>query len=157
MGYPLINIVTNMKTVIQRVSNASVKVDQTIVGSIKHGLLLLVGFHGTDSKETVEWMCQKILKMRIFHDDDHKMNRSVQDVNGGILVVSQFTLYADAKKGNRPSFIESARPEIAIPLYEYMINYFKEHSDVDIESGEFGAMMEVSLINDGPVTILLEK
>lgn len=157
MGYPLINIVTNMKTVIQRVSKASVEVDNSIVGSINYGLLILVGFHGTDTIETVEWMCHKILKMRIFHDDDQKMNRSVQDIDGGILVVSQFTLYGDAKKGNRPSFIESARPEIAIPLYEYMINYFKENSELNIQSGEFGAMMKVSLVNDGPVTILLDR
>ena len=157
VGYPLINIVTNMKTVIQRVSKASVEVNNSIIGSINNGLLLLVGFHSTDTIETVEWMCQKILKMRIFHDDEQKMNLSVQDVEGGILVVSQFTLYGDAKKGNRPSFIESARPETAIPLYESMINYFKNTSGLNIQSGEFGAMMDVSLVNSGPVTILLEK
>lgn len=146
-----------MKIVLQRVSEASVTVDENVVGSIEHGLLILAGFHSTDTDETVRWMCDKIIKMRIFHDDEQKMNRSVQDVNGGILVVSQFTLYGDARKGNRPSFIESARPEIAISLYEYMLNYLKTESGLYIQSGEFGAMMQVKLINDGPVTILLEK
>lgn len=146
-----------MKIVLQRVSEASVKVNKKVVGSIENGLLVLVGFHASDSQETVRWMCDKMIKMRIFHDDELKMNRSVQDVNGGILVVSQFTLYGDARKGNRPSFIESARPEIAIPLYEYMIEYLRSESNLCVESGEFGAMMEVSLVNDGPVTILLEK
>jgi D-tyrosyl-tRNA(Tyr) deacylase len=146
-----------MKIVLQRVSEAKVKVDENVVGSIGHGLLILAGFHANDSEETIRWMCDKLMKMRIFHDDEQKMNRSVQDVNGEILVVSQFTLYGDARKGNRPSFIESARPEIAIPLYEYMIDYLKSESGLTVESGEFGAMMQVQLINDGPVTILLEK
>lgn len=146
-----------MKLVLQRVSEAKVVVDKNVVGSIGHGLLLLAGFHANDSEETVRWMCDKVIKMRIFHDDELKMNRSVQDVQGGILVVSQFTLYGDARKGNRPSFIESARPEIAIPLYEYMLDYLKSESGLTIQSGEFGAMMQVSLVNDGPVTILLEK
>lgn len=146
-----------MKLVLQRVSEAKVTVDKKVVGSIGHGLLILAGFHSEDTEETVRWMCDKVLKMRIFHDEDQKMNRSVQDVNGGILVVSQFTLYGDARKGNRPSFIESARPEIAIPLYEYMLDYLQTVSGLVIQSGEFGAMMQVSLINDGPVTILLEK
>lgn len=146
-----------MKIVLQRVSSASVTVGETITGSIGSGLLILVGFHDNDSEATVEWMCDKICKMRIFQDEEQKMNRSVQDVRGGILVVSQFTLYGDARKGNRPSFIESARPEKAIPLYEFMLTYLKKHSGLTIESGEFGAMMKVSLVNDGPVTIILEK
>jgi D-tyrosyl-tRNA(Tyr) deacylase len=146
-----------MKIVLQRVYEASVKVDTKVVGSIENGLLLLVGFHGNDTFETVQWLSDKILKMRVFHDDQQKMNLSVQDVNGGILVVSQFTLYGNAQKGNRPSFIESARPEHAIPLYDYMLHYLKQHSDLVIQSGEFGAMMQVHLVNDGPVTILLEK
>lgn len=157
MVYPLINILIHMKLVLQRVSEAKVTVDKKVVGSIGHGLLILAGLHSEDTEETVRWMCDKVLKMRIFHDEDQKMNRSVQDVNGGILVVSQFTLYGDARKGNRPSFIESARPEIAIPLYEYMLDYLEKESGLVIQSGEFGAMMQVSLINDGPVTILLEK
>ncbi len=155
--YPLINTVIHMKIVLQRVSKADVKVDKKVVGAIGYGLLVLVGFHTDDTQESVRWMCDKVIKMRIFHDDDQKMNRSIQDVNGGLLVVSQFTLYGDARKGNRPSFIESARPEIAIPLYEYMLDYIKSESNLKVESGEFGAMMEVSLVNDGPVTILLEK
>jgi len=157
VDYPLINILIHMKIVLQRVSEAKVTVEKNVVGSIGHGLLLLTGFHANDSEETVRWMCDKVIKMRIFHDDELKMNRSVQDVNGGILVVSQFTLYGDARKGNRPSFIDSARPEIAIPLYEYMLDYLKSESGLIIQSGEFGAMMQVSLVNDGPVTILLEK
>jgi D-aminoacyl-tRNA deacylase len=146
-----------MKLVIQRVSEASVTIDKTVVGSIGNGLLVLAGFHHTDTSETVVWMCDKLLKLRIFTDDEGKMNRSVEDVDGGILVVSQFTLYGDARKGNRPSFIESARPEVAIPLYEYMLSYLRSKSTLPIASGEFGAMMQVSLVNDGPVTILLER
>lgn len=146
-----------MKIVLQRVSEAKVTVDKNVVGSIGHGLLILAGFHSTDTDKTVQWMCDKIIKLRIFHDDDQKMNRSVQDVNGEILVVSQFTLYGDARKGNRPSFIDSARPEVAIPLYEYMLDYLEKESGLVVQSGEFGAMMQVSLVNDGPVTILLEK
>lgn len=157
MSYSLINIVANMKTVIQRALKASVEVNNSIVGSINNGLLVLVGFHSNDTIETVEWVCQKILKMRIFHDLDQKMNLSVLDVGGEILVVSQFTLYGDANKGNRPSFIDSARPDEALPLYEYMINYLKTKSSLNIQTGEFGSMMHVSLVNNGPVTILLEK
>lgn len=157
MDYPLINKLIHMKIVLQRVSEAKVTVDNFVVGSIGYGLLILAGFHTDDTRDTVQWMCDKVMKMRIFHDEEYKMNRSVQDVRGEILVVSQFTLYGDARKGNRPSFIESARPEIAIPLYEYMLDYLKSESGINVESGEFGAMMQVSLVNDGPVTILLEK
>lgn len=146
-----------MKVVIQRVSQASVTIDKFVSGSIGKGLLILVGFHGDDTMETVQWMCDKIVKMRIFQDENDKMNLSVTDVGGGILVVSQFTLYGDARKGNRPSFIESARPESAIPLYNGMLQYLKDTCGLEIQSGEFGAMMKVSLVNDGPVTILLEK
>lgn len=157
MDYPLINKLIHMKIVLQRVSEAKVTVDHLVVGSIGQGLLIFAGFHSDDTRDTVQWMCDKVMKMRIFHDEEYKMNRSVQDVGGEILVVSQFTLYGDARKGNRPSFIESARPEIAIPLYEYMLDYLKSESGLIVESGEFGAMMQVSLVNDGPVTILLEK
>ena len=146
-----------MRSVVQRVSRASVNVDGQTIGNINHGLLVLAGFHTTDTEEHVRWMCNKLLKLRIFNDDEGKMNRSVNDVGGGILVVSQFTLYGDANKGTRPSFIQSARPETAIPLYEYMLSYLKSNSDLAIESGEFGAMMEVSLVNDGPVTLILER
>ncbi len=146
-----------MRVVVQRVKEASVRVENEITGAIKKGLLLLVGIHQDDTKEHIEWMCEKILKLRIFEDEDDKMNRSVSDVKGDILVVSQFTLYGDARKGTRPSYIEAARPEKAEPMYEDMITYFKEHSDLTIQTGKFGAMMEVNLINDGPVTLILEK
>jgi D-aminoacyl-tRNA deacylase len=146
-----------MKIVVQRVSRASVTVDGTVEGEIKKGLLLLAGIHQSDTKETVDWCCRKISRLRIFEDDEGKMNRSVQDVNGAILVISQFTLYGDTRKGTRPSFIEAARPEEAEPLYDYMINKLKNLSGLQVESGVFGAMMDVELINDGPVTIIVEK
>lgn len=146
-----------MKIVVQRVSRASVTVNGKVSGAIKHGLLLLVGIHESDTKEQVDWCCKKISKLRIFEDKEGKMNRSVQDVEGGILVVSQFTLYGNAKKGTRPSFIEAASPDKAEPLYDYMIQCFENESGCMIESGEFGAMMDVELVNDGPVTLILEK
>lgn len=146
-----------MKVIVQRVSSASVKVENEITGSIHQGLLLLVGIHHDDTNEQLKWMCEKILKLRVFEDNDDKMNLSVSDINGEILVVSQFTLYGDARKGTRPSYIQAARPEKAEPMYEEMISYFKEHSDLNIETGKFGAMMDVELINDGPVTLILEK
>jgi len=146
-----------MKVVVQRVSEASVEVDLKVVGSIRHGLLVLVGFHSTDTKQKVEWMCDKLCNLRIFTDNDGKMNISVKENEGEILLVSQFTLYGDARKGNRPSFIESAQPVTAIPLYEYMIEYLKLKSGLSIQSGVFGAMMKVSLMNDGPVTLIIER
>ncbi|HBZ37628.1 MAG TPA: D-tyrosyl-tRNA(Tyr) deacylase [Balneola sp.] len=146
-----------MKVVIQRVKSASVTVRNEITGAIEEGLLLLVGIHQDDTKEQLEWMCEKILKLRIFEDEEEKMNLSVSDVGGGLLVVSQFTLYGNTKKGTRPSFIEAAKPDKAEPMYEEMISYFKEHSDLSIQTGKFGAMMDVELINDGPVTLILEK
>ncbi len=146
-----------MRIVIQRVSRASVTIDGEISGEIDRGLLLLVGIHETDTKTEADWCCSKIPRLRIFEDEEGKMNLSAQDINGGILVVSQFTLYGNTKKGTRPSFIEAARPEVAEPLYEYMIDKLKKESGLKIESGEFGAMMDVELINDGPVTIILEK
>jgi D-tyrosyl-tRNA(Tyr) deacylase len=146
-----------MKVVIQRVKSASVTVGNEITGAIEEGLLLLVGIHKDDTKEQLEWMCEKILKLRIFEDEEEKMNLSVSDVGGGLLVVSQFTLYGNTKKGTRPSFIEAAKPDKAEPMYEEMISYFKEHSDLSIQTGKFGAMMDVELINDGPVTLILEK
>ena len=146
-----------MRVVVQRVKSASVTVGEEITGVIDMGLVLLVGVHVEDTKEQMEWMCEKILKLRVFKDEDGKMNRSVVDVGGGILVVSQFTLYGDAKKGTRPSYIEAARPEKAEPMYEDMIAYFNEHSELNIQSGKFAAMMDVELVNDGPVTLVLEK
>ena len=146
-----------MKAVIQRVKSSSVMVDNEITGAIDQGLLVLLGIHEDDTQEQMEWMCNKISKLRIFEDEEGKMNLSVQDVGGGILVVSQFTLYANSDKGTRPSFIEAARPEKAEPMYEDMIKWFKTHTDLNIQTGEFGAMMNVKLENDGPVTIILEK
>jgi len=146
-----------MRIVIQRVERASVKINETISGAIEHGLLLLAGIHETDTKKEIDWCCRKISKLRIFEDEDGKMNRSVQDVGGGLLVVSQFTLYGNAEKGNRPSFIEAAKPDKAEPLYDYMVEKLKKESGVKVESGEFGAMMDVELINSGPVTLILER
>ena len=146
-----------MKAVIQRVKSSSVMVNNEITGAIDHGLLVFVGIHEDDTKEQLKWICNKISRLRIFEDDEGKMNLSVQDVGGGILLVSQFTLYANSDKGTRPSFIEAARPEKAEPMYEDMIDWFKMNTDLNIQTGEFGAMMNVKLENDGPVTIILEK
>lgn len=146
-----------MKVVLQRAKNASVTVDENQVGAISSGLVLLVGIHQKDTEEEMQWICEKILKMRIFDDKDGKMNLSVQDVGGELLVISQFTLYGDASKGNRPSYIEAAGPEKAKKLYEQMIAYLKDNSGLKVESGTFGAYMDVKLTNDGPVTIVLEK
>jgi D-tyrosyl-tRNA(Tyr) deacylase len=144
-----------MKIVLQRVSSASVKVDSKIVGRIEHGLLLLIGFSSADTEESILPTIEKIVKLRIFSDEEGKMNKSVLDVNGSALLVSQFTLYADTKKGNRPSFIEAARPEQAIPLYEFFIAEMKKRISI-VETGIFGADMKVELVNDGPVTILFD-
>jgi D-tyrosyl-tRNA(Tyr) deacylase len=144
-----------MKIVLQRVSSASVKVDSKIVGSIDHGILLLIGFSSNDTEESILPTLEKIVKLRIFSDEEGKMNKSVLDVNGSALLVSQFTLYADTKKGNRPSFIEAARPEQAIPLYEFFITEMKKRI-LKVETGIFGADMKVELVNDGPVTIFFD-
>ena len=144
-----------MKIVLQRVSSASVKVDTKIVGSIEHGLLLLIGFSSSDAEESILPTLEKIVKLRIFSDEEGKMNKSILDVEGSLLLISQFTLYADTKKGNRPSFIEAARPEQAIPLYEFFIAEMRKRI-TKVETGIFGADMKVELVNDGPVTIVLE-
>ncbi|CAN5303456.1 D-aminoacyl-tRNA deacylase [soil metagenome] len=125
-------------------------------GEIGPGLFLLVGFHGGDAEEELRWMADKVVGLRVFGDDRGKMNRSVVDVDGAILVVSQFTLYGDARKGRRPSFVEAAAPDLAIPLYERFLALLRE-SGIPVETGEFGAMMEVELVNDGPVTLILER
>ena len=145
-----------MKIVIQRVSEANVKVEGTIVGNISHGLLLLIGIDEEDTQSDADWLIQKVVNLRIFGDENGKLNLSVKDVEGDILCISQFTLIADYKKGNRPSFIKAAKPDVAIPLFEY----FKEEmakSGLKIESGIFGADMKVSLLNDGPVTIVMDS
>ena len=144
-----------MKIVLQRVSSASVKVDSKIVGRIEHGLLLLIGFSSSDTQESVLPTLEKIVKLRIFSDEEGKMNKSVLDVEGSMLLISQFTLYADTKKGNRPSFIEAARPEQAIPLYEFFIAEMRKRL-TKVETGIFGADMKVDLVNDGPVTIVFD-
>ncbi|MDX1639417.1 MAG: D-aminoacyl-tRNA deacylase [Balneolaceae bacterium] len=146
-----------MRVVVQRVQHASVTVDATITGAIQQGLLLLVGIHQDDTEEQLEWMCEKILKLRIFDDEEGKMNLSVQDVGGSLLVVSQFTLYGNAEKGNRPSYIEAAGPEKAEKLYDDMVTFFNTHSSLEVETGRFGVQMDVELVNDGPVTIILER
>jgi len=146
-----------MRVVVQRVARAKVTIEKEISGSIGKGLLLLVGIHKEDSHQMMKWVSDKIMKLRIFEDDDGKMNRSVTDIAGGILVVSQFTLYGNVIKGTRPGYTEAAKPEFAEPLYDQMIDYLKTNSNLKIESGVFGAMMSVELVNDGPVTILIEK
>jgi D-aminoacyl-tRNA deacylase len=145
-----------MRVVAQRVSRASVRVDGTVVGEIGTGLMLLVGFTHDDTSREIEWMTGKLLGLRIFGDDDGKMNRSVADVGGSILVVSQFTLYGDARKGRRPSFVDAAPPEVAIPLYQQFLLALAD-GGVPVAAGEFGADMKVELVNDGPVTLLLER
>ncbi|PWB63025.1 MAG: D-tyrosyl-tRNA(Tyr) deacylase [Deltaproteobacteria bacterium] len=146
-----------MRAVIQRVKSASVAVDGKVIGRIGRGLLVLAGFAPSDGKEQVRWMCEKVVRLRIFGDEAGKMNRSVAEVGGEILVISQFTLYGDAAKGNRPSFTEAAAPAVAEPLYDEMVRRFRETANVPVATGSFGAEMEVALVNDGPVTILLEK
>lgn len=145
-----------MRIVVQRVSEASVKVQGKSAGEIGGGLLLLVGIEETDEEKDAEWLASKILNLRIFSDEDGKMNRSVLDVNGEILCISQFTLLADYRKGNRPSFIRAARPDKAVPLFEFFKSELSK-SSVKVESGIFGADMKVSLLNDGPVTIVMDS
>jgi D-tyrosyl-tRNA(Tyr) deacylase len=146
-----------MRFVIQRVSEASVTIDNTIHSSIQAGLLILMGVEELDTTEDADWLCQKLIGLRIFSDTEHKMNLSLKDMNGDILLISQFTLFASTKKGNRPSFIKSAKPDTAIPLYEYCIQQLSLLLEKPIKTGVFGADMKVSLINDGPVTIIMDS
>lgn len=146
-----------MRVVIQRVSEASVKVNQEITGAIKTGLLILVGIEDTDTAEDVSWICHKIIHMRIFNDENGVMNLSLQDVNGDILLISQFTLHAATKKGNRPSYIRASKPEKAIPIYETIISEMELLLQKKIQTGVFGADMKVHLLNDGPVTIFMDS
>ncbi|MEO6883210.1 MAG: D-aminoacyl-tRNA deacylase [Bacteroidia bacterium] len=146
-----------MKMVIQRVSEAGVTIDGKNTASISKGLLILLGIEAADNQEDIEWLCEKICKLRIFSDAQGAMNLSVQEINGEILVVSQFTLYASTKKGNRPSFLKAAKPEIAIPLYEAFLVCLKNNFSKPIKSGIFGADMKINLINDGPVTITIDS
>ena len=146
-----------MIAIIQRVSEASVKIEGQIKGQIGVGFMVLLGITHTDTQEDVEWLAKKIVGMRIFSDEESRMNLDLETVNGNILLISQFTLHASTKKGNRPSFIEAARPEIAIPLYEKMITQLENLLGKSIQTGEFGADMKVSLVNDGPVTIIIDS
>ncbi len=146
-----------MRVVLQRVNRARVTTQGRATGEIGRGLLLLVGFTGTDAEDTVTWMADKVLGLRIFPDDAGKMNRSLDDIDGGVLVVSQFTLYGDTRKGRRPSFVEAAPPDCAVPLYERFVALLRDGAVGRVATGEFGAMMEVELVNDGPVTLILER
>jgi len=145
-----------MKAVIQRVSQASVTINDEKVADIGLGLLILVGIEDADTTEDIDWLTSKISQLRIFNDENEVMNKSVQDVNGDIIVVSQFTLHASTKKGNRPSYLKASKPDIAIPLYEAFINSMEKSIGKKVQTGQFGADMKVSLINDGPVTIIID-
>ncbi|CAM3753033.1 D-aminoacyl-tRNA deacylase [Flavobacterium chungbukense] len=146
-----------MKIVLQRVSQASVTVDGQKTADIQKGLLVLVGIEDADTQEDIDWLAGKIIKMRIFGDENDVMNCSVQDINGDIIVVSQFTLHASTKKGNRPSYIKAAKPDFAIPMYEKFVQTLEKEFEKKIQTGIFGADMKVSLLNDGPVTILIDS
>ena len=145
-----------MRVVVQRSKAASVKISEEIVGEISHGLVVLLGVAPEDTKEDVHWMAEKIANLRIFPDDQGKMNLSVLDIQGEILVVSQFTLYGNCKKGRRPNFTGAARPDHAIPVYEYFCSYLSSLGISKVATGQFGAMMQVQLINDGPVTLVID-
>ena len=145
-----------MKLVVQRVKNAKVEVDGKTVGEIDKGFLVLLGVTHTDTKETVDYLVKKLCNLRIFEDENEKMNLGLKDVNGELLIVSQFTLYADCTGGNRPSFVNAAKPDFANELYEYFCEKCKEEQ-IEVQKGIFGADMKVSLLNDGPVTIILEQ
>ena len=146
-----------MRIVCQRVSRASVSIDQKIRNSIHQGLLIFLGIEDADTMEDIQWLCGKIARLRIFDDGQGVMNLSVKDIEGEVLVISQFTLHASTKKGNRPSYMKAARPEKAIPLYEQFIETLKSEIKQVVKTGKFGAFMEVTLINDGPVTIIIDS
>ena len=148
-----------MRVVLQRVARAAVLVNGQTIGEIARGYLVLAGFSPSDTDASLEWMAEKILGLRLFGDDEGKMNRDLAEVQGSVLVVSQFTLYGDASKGRRPSFIGAASPDIAIPLYQKFVAILRQKSggNIPVETGEFGAMMDVELVNDGPVTLILER
>ena len=146
-----------MKLVVQRVKKANVAVNNEIIGEINEGYMVLLGVGPQDTKETVDFLVQKLIKLRVFEDENQKMNLSIQDINGELLIVSQFTLYADTNSGNRPSFVNAAKPELANELYEYFIQECRKPNIKKVATGKFGADMQVTLQNDGPVTIILEK
>lgn len=146
-----------MRILLQKVSQASVTIKGMVKAKIGKGLLILLGIEAADDQQDIEWLCRKVVNMRIFNDEANKMNLSVKDIEGEVIVVSQFTLHANTKKGNRPSFIKAAKPDIAIPLYEQFVAHLQTYFDTKVQTGEFGAMMEVGLVNDGPVTIWLDS
>ena len=146
-----------MKVVIQRVSQASVTIDEKIVAAIQNGLLVLVGIEDVDSQEDIDWLAAKVANIRIFGDENQVMNLSVKDVGGDVIVVSQFTLHANTKKGNRPSYSKASKPEVAIPLYENFVNTLELELGKKVQTGVFGADMKVLLLNDGPVTIIMDS
>ena len=146
-----------MRVVLQRVSSAAVRVGGEVVGRIGRGHLLLVGFADGDDDEAVAWMADKVVGLRVFPDDEDRMNLGLADVGGDLLVVSQFTLYGDTRKGRRPSFVDAADPAVAVPLYERFVEALEARAPGAVETGEFGAMMEVELVNEGPVTLILER
>ncbi len=145
-----------MKAVIQRVTEASVTIENEIVAQINQGLLILIGIEEADNQEDINWLTTKIANLRIFADENEVMNLSVKDINGDIIVVSQFTLHAATKKGNRPSYLKAAKPEIAIPVYENFVSQMENEIGKKMQTGQFGADMKVALINDGPVTIIID-
>ena len=146
-----------MKAVLQRVSKASVEINSSIVANINFGLLILLGIEEADTHEDIHWLSQKIVNLRIFGDENEVMNLSVKDIQGDVIVVSQFTLHANTKKGNRPSYIKASKPEIAIPLYENFVQQMELELGKKIQTGKFGADMKVALVNDGPVTIIIDS
>ena len=146
-----------MRIVIQRVSSASVTIDSKIVADIQKGLLVLVGIEDADTQDDINWLCQKISNLRIFGDENDVMNLSVKDIDGDIIVVSQFTLHASTKKGNRPSYLKASKPEVAIPMYENFVSQMEKELGKKVQTGIFGADMKVALLNDGPVTIIIDS
>ncbi len=146
-----------MRVVLQRVKEASVTVEDKVISKIGHGFLILLGIEAEDTQEDINWLSGKIARLRVFSDENDAMNNSIIDVDGEVIVVSQFTLHASTKKGNRPSFIKAARPDVAIPLYQSFVQQLENDLQKKIQTGEFGAMMDVALINDGPVTILIDS
>jgi D-tyrosyl-tRNA(Tyr) deacylase len=146
-----------MKVVIQRVLESSVTINNQVVAKINKGLLILMGIEESDAKEDIEWLTSKIANLRIFEDENEVMNRSIKDIDGEIIVVSQFTLHASTKKGNRPSYIKAAKPNVAIPLYENFVKQMESELGKEVQTGQFGADMKVSLVNDGPVTIIIDS
>lgn len=146
-----------MKVVLQRVAEASVMVDGNITGQIEKGILVLVGIEDEDTEDDIQWLCKKVANLRIFNDENGVMNLSVKDIAGKLLIISQFTLHASTKKGNRPSYIKASKPDFAVPMYEKFVKTMEVLSGLEVETGVFGADMKVSLLNDGPVTIIIDS